>query len=121
MERTPLPCLTPDIPVVLLKSGPHAGRIAVITEIMDHNRVSLLLVRPEVNSTSRLVQLGNHRRPYNRRSPPSLPVQTHDTHASRAYEAATRRRYGRRQKATGEGGYCYTVGEVILGDEAGCY
>jgi large subunit ribosomal protein L14e len=25
--------------VVLLKSGPHAGRIAVIAEIIDHNRV----------------------------------------------------------------------------------
>jgi ribosomal protein L14E/L6E/L27E len=26
--------------VVLLKSGPHTGHIAVIAEIIDHNRVS---------------------------------------------------------------------------------
>ena len=26
---------------MLLKTGPHAGRIAVITEIIDHNRVSV--------------------------------------------------------------------------------
>ncbi|KAI9452563.1 hypothetical protein BJY52DRAFT_1190228 [Lactarius psammicola] len=25
-------------PVVLLKTGPHAGHIAVISEIIDHNR-----------------------------------------------------------------------------------
>lgn len=25
--------------VVLLRSGPHAGKIAVIAEIIDHNRV----------------------------------------------------------------------------------
>lgn len=34
--------LIPLLPiVVLLKSGPSAGRIAVITEIIDHNRVRL--------------------------------------------------------------------------------
>jgi large subunit ribosomal protein L14e len=29
--------------VVLLKAGPHAGHIAVIAEIIDHNRVSISL------------------------------------------------------------------------------
>lgn len=28
------------LPVVLLKSGPSTGRVAVIAEIIDHNRVS---------------------------------------------------------------------------------
>ena len=31
--------MVPDFPVVLLRSGPHAGKTAVIAEIIDHNRV----------------------------------------------------------------------------------
>ena len=37
------PCANSAVPthsVVLLRSGPHASRIAVIAEIIDHNRVS---------------------------------------------------------------------------------
>jgi large subunit ribosomal protein L14e len=36
-------CKLMYLPVVLLKSGPHAGHIAVIAEIIDHNRVSGLI------------------------------------------------------------------------------
>lgn len=37
--------------VVLLKAGPHAGSIAVIAEIIDHNRVSLIRSFRELVST----------------------------------------------------------------------
>ena len=41
-----------DFLVVLLRSGPHAGNIAVIAEIIDHNRVrsrSVLGYNPFLN------------------------------------------------------------------------
>lgn len=36
--------LLPRFPVVLLRSGSHTGKIAVIAEIIDHNRVSHELI-----------------------------------------------------------------------------
>lgn len=38
--RSDLPSLIVLFPVVLLKSGPSEGKIAVIVEIVDHRRVS---------------------------------------------------------------------------------
>jgi large subunit ribosomal protein L14e len=42
--------------VVLLKGGPHAGRIAVIVEIIDHNRVSDADIAPQTSPPHPLSQ-----------------------------------------------------------------
>ena len=48
----------PDFAVVLLRSGPHAGKTAVIAEIIDHNRVrsrSVLGCGPFLNFAQAIV------------------------------------------------------------------
>ncbi|KIJ93184.1 hypothetical protein K443DRAFT_408095 [Laccaria amethystina LaAM-08-1] len=64
--------------VVLLKSGPFSGKLAVIAEIIDHNRPSCII---------------NHRRPNNGCSPPILPLQAPHPHSPQTLCPAPRRWY----------------------------
>lgn len=104
--------------MVLLKSGPYAGKVAVIAEIIDHNRVRPTHTFPLscavlINST------GNHRWPINIRPPPILPLPPPDPDPPRADQAAPRRIIRRHQKAPRERGHDRQVEQVLLGAEEG--
>lgn len=65
-------------PVVLLRSGPHAGKTAVIAEIIDHNRV-----RANHLGDMALLNLsppGHRRRTRDRCPSPFFPLPTLDPH-----------------------------------------
>lgn len=104
--------------VVLLKSGPQAGHIAVIAEIIDHNRVgtfmSTLGLQTQVSSLA-----GDYRRAHDGCPSPIIPVQAHGAHTAHAQQAPSGGGVGCDKKAAGSGGHGSQVGKVVVGAEAG--
>ena len=74
--------------VILLKAGPSAGNIAVITQIIDHNQVLMLcpLLIHFPTSMYHSFRVGLDRRSNNKRPPSIVSVQTPYTHISLSYK-----------------------------------
>ena len=84
--------------VVLVNEGPSAGNLAVIAEIIDHNRV-----RPPSNYmllqlSDLMIPSGADRRSNHFRSPPILPLPPSYPYPLHTCEATTRRRIRRDQE-----------------------
>lgn len=100
-----------------MNDGPLAGKIAVIAEIIDHNRVRLIYII--IVGIEVYIHVGNHRWSYEWYSPPSLPLQTPSSHPSQTHKTSPCCRNGNCKKISGTGGYCREVGQVCVGAKTG--
>ena len=112
IPRYCFPCS--PVPVVLLNAGPSAGKIAVIAEIIDHNRVTspLLHLHPAHPLP------GSSRRPNHLRPPPVLPLPPSLPHTPPPHQAPPRRRVGRHPQTARKGRHRRQVGKLGMGKEA---
>ena len=95
--------------VVLLKSGPSTGNIAVITEIIDHNRVTISLSPRFLMYGILTISLGHNRWSNDECSPPIIPIQTSHPHTSLPNETPSCCWYWCREKASGKRSYRWKV------------
>ena len=102
------------VAVVLLNAGPSTGKIAVIAEVIDHNRVtSLFCARALAHPLP-----GSSRRPHHLRPPPVLPLPPSLPHAPPPHQAPPRRWLGRHPQTPRKGGHRRQVGKLGMGKEA---
>ena len=105
------------VPVVLLNAGPSTGKIAVIAEIIDHNRVTSLF---PAHSLAHPLP-GSNRRPHHLRPPPILPLPPSLPHPPPSHHAPPRGWLRRHPQTTRKRGHRRQVGELGVGKETRCH